>query len=193
MRFYILLLPIILFSCGENAEKKETIATDSITANKTITKVETTPSITKREVQVNAFLQSKLPGQWVMVNDEIAKWPKDVFDYFIAAKRKADHDYPYLALGDFNVDGKRDYAMLVTSYDRTKYRIAIALDTSKIIIWDDDVQGAAINTHPKEDLGSIDGKKAKLKGEAINVEFFEKSAWVLYWDGKTFQKIWTAD
>lgn len=142
---------------------------------------------------MNKILQSKFSGQWRIVNDSIAQWPKDEFDYFIAGKRKENPDYPYIASGDYNVDSKADYAVLIVNDKKDKYRIAILLDTANVIIWNDDVQGAAISTNPKEDIGSIDGKVAKLKGEAINVEFFEKSSWVLYWNGSSFKKIWTGD
>ena len=83
--------------------------------------------------------------------------------------------------------------MVVNTANNDEHRIAILLDITKIIIWNDDVRGAAINTNPKEAVGGIDGKVAKMKSEGINVEFFEKSSWVLYWNGSAFKKIWTGD
>ena len=36
-------------------------------------------------------------------------------------------------------------------------------------------------------------KKIKLKGDGINVEYFEKAAFVLYWDKGSFKRIQTSD
>lgn len=201
MRLVVCLITVILFSCGQSADKEKISPTDSLeTKSDSITLVSSSKDTTNEmqkptalEMEVNSILQIKFPDQWRVVNDSISNWPKDVFDYFIAGKRKENPDYPYIAKGDFNVDSKADYAVLVVNNKRDKYRIAILLDTTKIIIWEDDVQGAAIATNPKEDIGSIDGKVVKLKGEGINVEFFEKSSWVLYWTGSSFKKIWTGD
>lgn len=202
MRLLACIIAALFFSCGQSADKEKISPSDSL-----VTKSDTTTVVssnkdtisemqktTELETQVNTILRTKFPNnQLELVNDSIAQWPKDVFDYFIAGKRKQNPDYPYIAKGDFNVDGKADYAALVVNDKRDKYRIAIMLDTTKVIIWEDEVQGAAISTNPKEDIGNINGKVTKLKGEGINVEFFEKSSWVLYWDGAKFKKIWTGD
>jgi hypothetical protein len=201
MRLLISVIVFTFFSCGQSADKEKksqedplAIKTDTTTVvNSSKDTISEMKKTTELETQVNTILQTKLPNQWRVVNDSISNWPKDVFDYFIAGKRKENPDYPYIAKGDFNVDGKADYAALVVNDKRDKYRVAIVLDSTKVIIWNDDVQGAAISTNPKEDIGSIDGKVAKLKGEGINVEFFEKSSWVLYWTGSSFKKIWTGD
>ncbi len=166
MRLSVCLIVIIFFSCGQSADKGKISPTDSL-----VTKPDSTTVVssskdtisemqkpTELEMEVNTILQTKIPNQWRVVNDSISNWPKDVFDYFIAGKRKENPDYPYIAKGDYNVDGKADYAALVVNDKRDKYRIAILLDTTKVVIWEDDVQGAAISTNPKEDIGSIDGK-----------------------------------
>ena len=201
MRLLACIIAALFFSCGQSVDKGNASPTDSL-----VTKPDSTTMVssskdtiselqkpTELETQVNRMLQTKFPNQWQVVNDSFSKWPDDVFDYFIAGKRKENPDYPYIAKGDYNVNGKADYAALVVNDKRDKYRIAILLDSTKVIVWEDDVQGAAIATNPKEDIGSIDGKIAKLKGDGINVEFFEKSSWVLYWDGSSFKKIWTGD
>ena len=201
MRLLVFIISFVFFSCGQSADKSKKSQEDSlITKPDSINMVSSSKnSISEKqkptllETEVNRILQTKFPNQWRVVNDSISNWLNDVFDYFIAGKRKENPDYPYISKGDYNVDGKADYAVLIVNDKRDKYRIAILLDTTKVIVWEDDVQGAAISTNPKEDIGSIDGKVAKLKGEAINVEFFEKSSWVLYWNGSSFKKIWTGD
>ncbi len=203
MRSLFLIAIIAFFSCGHHTDKKEKTVTDSLgIENDTIITtrpVNDTPVInqgkeTELFTTVNSMLQEKFPGKWKIINDSIDNWPVDEFNYFIKDKRKEFPDYPYIATGDYNADNKKDYAaLIVNTTNKDEQRIAILLDSDKIIIWNDDVRGAAINTNPKEDIGSIDGKKVKMKSEGINVEFFEKSSWVLYWNGTAFKKLWTSD
>ena len=199
MRFPVCLIAIVLFSCGHTDHKQTTAAQDTTVVKTDTSHLATTPPADTAKIpssmamEVNRQLQAKFPNQWTVLTDSIAQWPKDEFDYFIAAKRKLDTDYPYIAKGDFNADGKADWAALVVNPKRDKYRIAIMRDSTRLIIWEEDVQGAAITANPKQDIGSIDGEVAKIKSESINVEFFEKSSWVLYWTGSSFKKIWTGD
>lgn len=201
MRLLFFIAVITFSSCGQNSGKTNQPKTDSVPATLDTTKTNKIPDTTVVNSQqselftkANALLTAKFPGKWKIINDSIDKWPADEFDYFIKDKRKQYPDYPYLATGDYNADGKSDIAALVVNTaNNDEHRIAILLDITKIIIWNDDVRGAAINTNPKEAVGGIDGKVAKMKSEGINVEFFEKSSWVLYWNGSAFKKIWTGD
>ena len=202
MRSLLFISAIVFFSCGQKSDKT-TATDDSLTIkNDTSGKIESTKDaagVNKQQPtalfeKADAMLQTKYPGKWKIINDTIDNWPKDEFDYFIKDKRKEYPDYPYIATGDYNADGKADIAALVVNTtNKDEQRIAILLDTTKIVIWNDDVRGAAINTNPKEEIGSIDGKKSQMKSEGINVEFFEKSSWILYWNGSAFKKLWTSD
>lgn len=195
MRILLFVMTVVILSCGQGSTKEKSSPGDSVknrpdtvsTASDTIQKT------TALEMQIGEILKKKYGNVWQVVNDKQAQWPKDMFDYFIAGKRKLDPDYPYIAKGDFNADGKYDLAALVVNDKKDKYRIAIMADSANIVFWEDDVQGAAITAHPKEDVGGIDGKIIKMKSEGINVEFFEKSSWVLYWNESSFKKIWTGD
>lgn len=148
---------------------------------------------TPLEIKVRSLLEKNYNDEWIVVNDTISKWPKDMFDYFIAGKRKSDLNYPYIVTADLDANGKTDIAALVTNKDRSIAKIAIINDDSLIKFWEDDVRGAAISVHPKADIGDIYGNTARMVSEGINVEFFEKSSFVLYWNGKSFKKAWTGD
>jgi hypothetical protein len=200
MRFIILIIALTLLSCGQNsAKEKDTVphndslkaTTDSSksTADQTVVDQKSTPL----KIDLNEQLKAKFSNQWHIVNDSDAKWPRDEFDYFIAPKRKTDPDYPYIATGDFNADGKPDHAALVTDDTKTKYQIAILLSSDNIVFWKEDIDLTAISTLPKTELTGIDDKKAKMEGDGINVEYFEKSSFVLYWNGAAFKRIWTGD
>ena len=55
---------------------------------------------------------------------------------------------------------------------------------------------AALSTIPNSTIEGMDGekiKKIKLKGDGINVEYFEKASFVLYWDKSSFKRIQTGD
>ena len=116
---------------------------------------------------------------------------------FIVPKRKENPNYPYITKGDYNADGKEDMAAVVIDSTKTAYQIAIILSADKIMFWKEDVlDDAAISTVPKSTIEGMDGektKKIKLKGYGINVEYFEKASFVLYWDKGSFKRIQTGD
>ena len=201
MRILLFMATVLLLSCGQNNnEKKETVKTDTL-----IKTVDTATHQARMpvgytapgEAAVNAALAAKFGKQWHVLNDQEAHWMKDAFDYFIVPKRKTEPNYPYITKGDFNADGKPDMAAVVSNNTKSKYRIAILVDTSKILFWDEDIMDdAAISTIPRSDIDGMDGektKKVKMKGDGINVEYFEKAAFVLYWDRSAFKRIQTAD
>ncbi|MFZ1533448.1 MAG: hypothetical protein WAT14_04735, partial [Chitinophagaceae bacterium] len=103
----------------------------------------------------------------------------------------------YITRGDFNGDNKPDIASVVTDSIKKKFRIAIFLGQDNIKIWDEDIMiDAALSTIPKSTIEGMDGektKKIKLKGDGINVEYFEKASFVIYWSGTDFKRIQTGD
>ena len=122
---------------------------------------------------------------------------KDAFDYFIVPKRKDSPNYPYITKGDFNADGKIDIAAVVTNEKKSKYQIAIMLEADKILFWNEDIlEDAAISTVTKSEIEGMEGektKKVKLKGDGINIEYFERGSFVVYWDKVSFKRIQTGD
>ncbi|MEO7924634.1 MAG: hypothetical protein ABIR30_13215 [Chitinophagaceae bacterium] len=209
MRLLIFITTVFLLSCGQNASKKqETSSNDSVTTTKDTTVVTpakpdtaSTPEPTALSTSVNGFLNAKEGNKWHVLNDREAKWISGQFDYFIAPKRKENPDYPYIARGDFNGDGKTDLAAVVTNDTKTTFQLAIILDagndTRKIMYWDEDImEDAAISTIPKSTIEGFEGertKKVNMKAEGINVEYFEKASFVLYWNGAAFKRIQTGD
>ncbi|MBC7872886.1 MAG: hypothetical protein H7Y01_02760 [Ferruginibacter sp.] len=205
MRLFIFTASIVLLSCGQNSsdKQKEVITGDTtkIAGDTTIAApgVKDNPPgyTTPDQSRVNGMLTARYGNKWHVLNDSEAKWMKDAFDYFIVPKRKENPNYPYIARGDYNADGKEDMAAVITDSLKNTYQMAILLDTSKIILWKEDIlEDAAISTVPKSEIEGMEGektKKVKLKGDGINVEYFEKAAFVLYWSGREFKRIQTAD
>ncbi len=205
MRFFIFITAISLLSCGqsstakkEDSAKQDTAKTaiDTTTAT-SVVKTEEASYTTPDEATVNGLLNAKFGTQWHVLNDKEAKWMKDAFDYFIVPKRKESPNYPYITKGDFNADGKNDMAAVVTDSIKNSYKIAIILGPDNIKLWEEDIMiDAALSTTPKSVIEGMEGekiKKVKLKADGINVEYFEKASFVLYWSGTDFKRIQTGD
>ena len=203
MRFLIFMSAFVLLSCGQNSsnENKEKTKTDTVKVPagtaKAIVKDEMSAYISPGEGNVNESMKAKYGNKWHVLNDKEAQCMKDVFDYFIAPKRKENPDYPYITKGDFNGDGKTDTAAVVTDDDKKDFRIAILSGPGKIELWEEDVLiNAALSTVPKGTIegGDIDHpKKIKMKGDGINVEYFEQASFVIYWNGSSFKRIQAGD
>lgn len=205
MRMLMLIVAVSLLSCGQSSpdEKKEAATTDSI--NKPIDTARTTPVVKETapshsapdEAAVNEALKAVYGNDWHVLNDQEAKWMKDAFDYFIVPKRKEDPNYPYIAKGDFNGDSKPDTAAVVTDAIKKNFRVAIVLGPDNIKLWEEDIMiDAAISAVPKSTVQGSENerpKKIKMKGDGINVEYFEKASFVLYWDRSSFKRIQTGD
>jgi|GEM_PF-1896877 len=152
---------------------------------------------TPAETEINGLLKEKFGHTLTVVNDKVGNWPKDVFDYFIVPERKNNPDYPYIAKGDFNGDGQQDAAALVKFAGKNEYQVAIIfgspLDKHRISFWKEDIDICAVATYPKGELEGIDAGKVTMKGDGINVHYYETASFVIYWDGKVFKRVFTSD
>jgi hypothetical protein len=203
MRIWLLIPVIGMLSCGGSTDKKKEklSVTDSAVPVLSDTTKTTLPPPTiaqpgPEETAFNNLLKERYPGSWHVLNDAEATWMKDAFDYFIAPKRKDNPVYPYMTTGDFNGDGKPDRAALITDSSKRNYQLAIILD-STVITWKEDIiEDAALSTVPRSVITGTEGekeKKVKMRGDGINVEYFEKASFVLYWDKKGFKRLQTGD
>jgi hypothetical protein len=205
MKFLIFIASLLLLSCGQNPAKEnedisktETSKTAFDTVKKIpITREESQFHNTPDEKAVNEMLKRKFGNKWHVLNDNEAKWMKETFDYFIVPKRKESPVYPYITKGDYDGDGKADMAAVVIDSSKSSYQVAILLGKDKIEFWKEDIMvDAAISSIPKSTVEGMEGEKTrklKLKGDGINVEYFEKASFVLYWDNSSFKRIQTGD
>ncbi len=201
MKLLAAFLLLLLFSCGQKDSKDKRTTIDSVIAppDSTIIKpsADSIPAVIGMESTVNTLLKNKYGDTWVVVNDVGANWPKDVYDYFVVTKRKTDPNYPYIAKGDYNGDGKEDLAALVNKKGTKEYQVAIISDhqslTPVFYTWKEDIDVAAVSTYPKDELNGINGEKIKMKGDGVGIEYYETSSFVLYWNGTTFKRVWTGD
>ncbi len=196
MRPFIFMAAAILLSCGQNSssDNKTKIPADT---NQQVVSESPPAYATPDEGMVNASLSALYGNKWRVMNDKDARWMKDAFDYFIIPRRKENANYPYIAKGDYNADGKADIAAIVTDSLKRNFQIAIILGTDNIIFWKEDISNdAAISNVPKSEIDGMDGektKKVKMKSDGINVEYFESASFVLYWDKSSLKRIQTGD
>lgn len=208
MKLFYTSLFVLFVSCNSNSKTDTNDGPDSsnvkdsniISKNKTRADSTITPGSALAE-KVNAVLRAtRESAAWHVLNDKEARWISGQFEYFIAPKRKDNPDYPYIASGDFDGDNRQDLAAVVTDSTRVNYQLVIISDidnSKKINYWKEDMlEDAAISTAPK---GEIEGtvnekvKKVKLNSEAIQVEYFEKASFIIYWNGKSFKRIQQGD
>lgn len=188
-----------LLSCGSRQSAPDRSASDTtshLQEKDSLTGPAVT-SMTGKARQVNQWLRAAGADSLELTTDTVAAWPKDVFDYFIAAKRAKDPDYPYIATGDFNGDGLTDHAALVKHTGKPVYEIAVisgdSTDKNRIRSWKEDIDICAISLYPKGELAGMDQPPVKMRGDGINVEYYEKASFVIYWDGKEFRRTYTGD
>ena len=185
-----LLLAAMLLSCNQNSdgstEKQDssgvTNGVDSIAARDRVFD------------SVNAVLATG-PGGWQLVTDDRSGLTADYIEYFVESPRKANPEYPYLARGDYNCDDRQDLAVLaVDSSDAVK--LVFLYGGGGQDWWTDDMLGAALKNFPRQNFGAMKDEEelnVSLPCDAVEAEWFEKAVQVIYWDGKKFTNVWTAD
>ena len=208
MKFLFFIATLSLLSCRQSSTKGKEDVPKTDTTKTAVDTATTTPLIKEKpsvytapdEEAVNELLKVKFENKWHVLNDKEAKWIKDAFDYFIIPKRKETPNYPYITKGDFNGDGKADMAAVVTDSTKTRYQVAIILGPDNIKFWEEDIMvDAALTTITKSEIISIPNeenekiKKIKMKVDGINVEYFERASFVVYWDKSSFKRIQTGD
>ena len=199
MRAAIFFCLAILFSCGSKKSGDQTGTADSTrsTPEKDSTAAVVLPAITEKARLLNQWLTRYGTDSMQVITDAEAAWPKDVYDYFIAAKRAVDPDYPYIATGDFDGDGSPDQAALVRHRGKPVYELAIISGDSsardRIRFWKEDIDICAVSLYPKGELQGIGQPKVKMRGDGVNVEYYEKASFVIYWDGKKYTRAYTGD
>jgi hypothetical protein len=202
MRLIIFTAAFTLLSCGQNSDKEKPRPNDTI--NKMTDTAKTngrdssivTDNITSAylpdEATINSLLKTKFADKWHVLTDKEAGWDKNIYDNNIAEKKKKDPDFPYITKGDFNRDGKIDYAALVTDNGHTENKIAIITGPDNIVIWGDDYVGnGTLETFHKADLKGIDNdgteKQVKMNGDGIKVIMFDVAGYTIYWNGSSYK------
>ncbi len=114
----ILFVAILFVACGQNSSDKKTTNDTTNTPDSTppiVTKDTAQSGIVPGSAKVNEFLKKQNEPEWHVVTDKETGWMQDAFDYFFFPDRKNDPDFPFIAKGDYDCDGKKDSAAIVTN------------------------------------------------------------------------------
>jgi hypothetical protein len=204
MRLIIFTTAFALLSCGQKSDKgKEkslpddtiNIMTDTVKTNRqdsSIVKDNLSTADLTDEATINNLLKTKFADKWHVLTDKEAGWDKNIYDNNIAGKKKKDPNFPYITKGDFNGDGKIDYAAIVTDNGHTENKIAIIAGAGHIVIWGDDYVGnGTLETIYNTDLKGVDNdgneKQVKMKGDGIKVIMFDVGGYTIYWNGSSYK------
>jgi len=200
MRTIIFTAAILLTACGQNSseKKKDSDTTRTVTDTTIPPVVPGHAGIVPGAAKVNAKLTEAFGGKWHVITDKESGWMPDVFDYFVVPERKKDPDFPYIAHGDYDCDGKTDVAALVTDSLHKENKIVYILNEGKTFSWwKEDVLGAAIKNLPKSEVVGFEDaqkeKKVQMKCDGVEVAWFETSSYVIYRKGSGFDNVWTGD
>ena len=109
---------------------------------------------------------------------------------------------PWYLMGDFNDNGKYDFALLIRQ--RTKINetsLAVLWDTGKVVFLDRDKQLQypsieAWHIYPKYEkvlIGAEEGTPPILEGDGIMIYKLESSSSLVYWNGTRFTYYWQGD
>jgi len=146
--------------------------------------------------KIDKILAHQYGNRFRVLTDTNNNFEKYEMDQFVKPERKNNEYYPYIVNGDFDGDGFMDYAALVQDRQVRQYllsRLAIVWGNDNSIEINNEACSAIDLFKGNITVEGIDEAPIYVKNDAIGVECFEKSSWVLYWDGSSFQKIWTSD
>lgn len=143
---------------------------------------------------MNAALSSEYGDKYRVITDADSSWNQYEVENFITPRRKKFSYYPFIAIGDFDGDKVSDLAAQVRNTENSYERLAVLWGVSNKLTFYDGQLCSAISFIPANEWRSGWEEAAiKLPADAIQVTCFEKSAWLLYWDGQTFQQYWMSD
>ena len=143
------------------------------------------------------LIKNNYGSQWYILNDKQANWGEYALENFILPARTNDPDYPYIIKGDFDGNGKLDYAATLSeSNDNEMSKIIIILDNGNVHFWDLEpglysfhcITERKITSHYDDDL------MVNLKGDGIGLGIYETGySEVIYWTGSDFRSIYNGD
>jgi hypothetical protein len=146
------------------------------------------------EFRMNAALASAFGVRYRVMTDDESHWDKYVFDTFIKPRREKSKYYPFIVIGDFDGDKVSDVAALVRNTDNNYLRLGVLWGRSGELTFYDGQLCEGISFTPANEWKSHWEKAAiTLPSDAITVICYEKSSWLLYWNGRAFQQYWMTD
>jgi hypothetical protein len=146
------------------------------------------------ESDINTILANKYGSKYRVIMDDDINWDKYDLENFVVPGRKKFEYYPYIVKGDFNGNGISDLAAIVKNTENNYTRLVIIWGgTNKIKFYDGQLCSAISFIPANEWKSHWEQGTVNLYADAILVECYEKSSWILYWDGYQIQQYWMSD
>jgi hypothetical protein len=144
--------------------------------------------------QIENIVINKYGSKWHILNDKQAHWDEYEFKEFILPERNKNPDSPYIIQGDFNGNGRLDYAATFSSDNKSTSKLAIIFDNGDVYFEDLGSERYGLYLQTKQEISSVyDEFSVNLIGDGIGIVKYEEYAYVMYWDGKGFKTIQTSD
>lgn len=144
--------------------------------------------------QIENIVKNKYGSKWHILNDKQAHWDEYEFKEFILPERNKNPDSPYIIQGDFNGNGRLDYAATFSSDNKSTSKLAIIFDNGDVYFEDLGSERYGLYLQTKQEISSVyDEFSVNLIGDGIGIVKYEEYAYVMYWDGKGFKTIQTSD
>lgn len=151
-------------------------------------------TIVDLEADINEVLIAQSHEEYRVVTDKDRNWDKYEFDNFVTPERSKFSYYPYIVKGDFDGDNVPDLAAEVRNTNNGYTRLALLWGKTKKLTFYDGQLCSALSFVPAAEWKSHwEEASVTLTADAIMVSCYEKSAWLLYWNGRSFQQYWMSD
>ncbi|MBY0497073.1 MAG: hypothetical protein K2Y23_22955 [Cyanobacteria bacterium] len=150
-------------------------------------------SIADDSVNASALLSAHGHGGYRLTTDADRNWDKYEFDTFVTPGRAASPQYPFAVRGDFDGDGREDFALDVVETASRSARLALVWGHGGVMFLDNELCSAMSLVEPKELKSHWEARPLKLSTHAIEINCYEKSSYLLYWDGNGFRRYQLTD
>jgi hypothetical protein len=145
------------------------------------------------EAEMNSALSAKYGSNYHVLSDRDMNWGENYLS-MIADQRAKDKNYPYMVVADLDGDDIPDLAAEVMENGKDRHQLAVLWGRSKIVaVYDVQLCDAISLMGPKTYESGYEDHSLNLNHDALLVVCFEKSAWIMYWDGNQFNRYFTSD
>ncbi len=143
--------------------------------------------------RIESIVKNKLGSQWYILNDKQAKWDNYDLENLIVPYRNENPDYPYIIKGDFDGNGKLDYAATFSESGDLVSKIAIIFDSGKVYFWDIEYPTLCmLDCEKKQDIYRLNyDSSVKLIGDGIAIFYSGEGGELICWDGTEFKVIFS--
>lgn len=137
---------------------------------------------------------ARYDARYAVLTDEFSGFSQLQLTEFVIPGRRKFLYYPYLVLGDFDGDKLSDIAAVVRNRINGHERLAVKWGSGRRFTFYDELPCSALSFLPANEWRSaFEQLELTLVTDAIEVQCYDVSSRILYWDGSKFQTYFVAD